>query len=187
MYVYCTKIRRARSPCIRAIFSWTRTEADRNSKRKHQSADTMSVTLQVRYACNIRDGRERPWLPWSRNRLSSTSSRSPPPRSGCIDLSIGQVLFLPTAAATTIPAASRAHSSFLPRPVLLSPPKSAPAVLHPQYDYQPPPSTRSPSVCRFFIIHFRAHTDKYKLSSFNIVQKQVYKGFFFTSHMLKYI
>lgn len=75
--VYILYVRRygAHDLCIRAIFSWTRTEADRNSERKHQSADTMSVTLQVLDACNIRDA-AGPRLPRSR---SAPRVLTPPP------------------------------------------------------------------------------------------------------------
>jgi len=65
MRVHCMdEIRRQARIRVRAIFSsWTRTVADRNAERKHQSADTMSVTLQVRDACNIRDvARDRGYL-----------------------------------------------------------------------------------------------------------------------------
>lgn len=154
MYVWCTKIRRARSPCIRAIFSWTRTVADRNSERKHQSADTMSVTLQVRDACNIRDGRERPWLPRSRAQLSCTPSR--PARlhraQGVLISQSAKCLFLPTAAE------SRRHDTSRESSTSVFPPATrasfftedrtgrAASTIH---DYgPPPPSTRPPPVGR---------------------------------------
>lgn len=76
----------ADGPRIQAIFSRTRTAADRNSERKHQSADTrsdarardvqLSVMLQVRDACNVRDALG----PSAGTAVTTVASSPPSPR-----------------------------------------------------------------------------------------------------------
>lgn len=72
----------------------------------------MSVTLQVRRACNIRDAGPRGY------RGRGSPARPLPPRSvrpGCIDLSIGRVPFSPLPPARRPIQRVPSHSSLIPR------------------------------------------------------------------------